>query len=142
MSETQEATETVPKADAPAAGGGSPQRLQLSRRMGFDLQRLSQSINGLPALKCCRPGKFGNRHKVGTRAITVDAHGRRINHELTAEDCFDMHRQDLEEMRPADRAKLLAPLRGKNLACWCAPTDPHCHIINLLEFANRGVTTW
>ncbi len=30
----------------------------------------------------------------------------------------------------------LAPLRGKDLACWCRPGDP-CHADVLLELANR-----
>jgi hypothetical protein len=29
-----------------------------------------------------------------------------------------------------------APLRGKNLACWCAP-DERCHADILLKLANR-----
>ncbi len=136
MSESQEAAVTILKAEAPAGHDG-PKRLQLSRRIGFDLQRLSQSINGLPAVNCARPTKWGNKHKIGSLVITVDAQGRKSRHELTAEDCCRMHREDLAAMRPADRAMLLEPLRGKNLACWCAPTDPHCHVINLLEFANR-----
>lgn len=37
-----------------------PVRLQLSRRKGFDLQALSLATNGLPAVKVCRPGKWGN----------------------------------------------------------------------------------
>ncbi|RXF72097.1 DUF4326 domain-containing protein [Hansschlegelia zhihuaiae] len=32
----------------------------------------------------------------------------------------------------------LTPLRGKNLACWCAPGEP-CHADVLLEIANRPV---
>lgn len=37
-----------------------PIRLQLSRRKGFDLQALSKSANGLPAVKVTRPGHWGN----------------------------------------------------------------------------------
>ena len=137
MSESQEAVVTILKEVETSAGHAGPKRLQLSRRIGFDLQRLSQSINGLPAVTCARPSKWGNRHKIDSLAFTVDSQGHRTKHKLTAEDCCRMHREDLMAMRPADRAKLLAPLRGKNLACWCPLDDPNCHVVNLLEFANE-----
>jgi Domain of unknown function (DUF4326) len=124
-------------AGAAGADDNGPVRLQLSRRIGFDLQRVSQSRNGRPAVNCARPTKWGNKHKIGSLVITVDAQSHRTKHELTAEDCCRMHREDLAAMRPADRAVLLESLRAKNLACWCDPKDPHCHVINLLEFANR-----
>jgi hypothetical protein len=135
MTESQEVAVTILKAEAPAGHDG-PKRLQLSRRIGFDLQRLSQSINGLPAVNCARPTKWGNRHKIGSIAITVDARGVKTRRELTAEDCFHMHRQDLEAMRPQDRAKRLAPLRGKNGSCWCPPDSRFCHVDTLIAFAN------
>jgi len=37
-----------------------PVRLQLSRKRGFNLQRLSMETNGLEAVNVARPGKFGN----------------------------------------------------------------------------------
>lgn len=33
-------------------------------------------------------------------------------------------------------ARLLAPLRGKNLSCWC-PLDKPCHADVILELANK-----
>ena len=41
-----------------------PQRIQLSRKKGFNLQSVSMALNGLPAVKCTRPGKWGNPFKV------------------------------------------------------------------------------
>lgn len=38
----------------------APTRLQLSRRAGFSLGRLSLDTNGLPAVKVTRPGPWGN----------------------------------------------------------------------------------
>jgi hypothetical protein len=38
----------------------TPQRIQLSRRKGFDLQAASLALNGLPAVVVARPSKFGN----------------------------------------------------------------------------------
>ena len=37
-----------------------------------------------------------------------------------------------------DVEKFVAPLRGKNLACWCAHDQP-CHADVLLALANREV---
>lgn len=38
----------------------TPVRLQLSRRAGFSLGRLSLDTNGLPVVKVTRPGPWGN----------------------------------------------------------------------------------
>ena len=45
-------------------------------------------------------------------------------------------RERLNDMRPEEREKFLAPLRGKNLACFC-PLDQPCHADVLLEMANE-----
>ena len=45
-----------------------------------------------------------------------------------------LFRQHMFNLRSA--TELIAPLRGKNLACWCKLTDP-CHADVLLELANR-----
>jgi hypothetical protein len=37
-----------------------PQRIQVSRKAGFDLQAASRALNGLPAKLVTRPGKWGN----------------------------------------------------------------------------------
>lgn len=47
-------------------------------------------------------------------------------------------REDLGFMQdddPQDFAEWLAPLRGKNLACWCKLGEP-CHADVLIELAN------
>ena len=33
---------------------------------------------------------------------------------------------------PAD----VSPLKGRDLMCWCAEDEPHCHLIPLMEVAN------
>lgn len=116
-----------------------PERLQLSRRKGFDLQALSIATNGLPAVNCARPGRWGNPFKVGGSTIfgaytqTPEVVVQRFR-EWLASDFLDAkeHRQ------------LLPLLRGKNLACWCKLVDrhgkaEHCHADVLLEMANRPV---
>lgn len=49
-------------------------------------------------------------------------------------------RSDMEELRrfaPVWFESMIAPLRGKDLACWCALDRP-CHADVLLQFANTG----
>lgn len=73
-----------------------------------------------------RPGKWGNPWKVGDPCVAghvMDASGavdhfRRLGR-------IALTRTDIEE------------LRGKNLACWCKPSEP-CHADVLLEWANGG----
>jgi hypothetical protein len=48
----------------------TPQRIQLSRRKGFSLQRVSRELNGLPAINCAPPGKWGNPYTI--RGFVLD----------------------------------------------------------------------
>lgn len=66
-----------------------------------------------------RPSQWGNPFKVGE-------HG-------TREECIERYRR-LLDARPWWRDRAIRELRGKNLACWCAP-EP-CHADVLLELAN------
>src|SRR2546423_13343009 len=92
-----------------------PVRLQLSRKNGFNLQQLSKSINGLPAVVVSRPGKWGNPYVV--------------------EDSFFQAREEyrkwLEQHQPL-LEKAQRELRDKNLACWCSLSLP-CHTARLFN---------
>lgn len=101
----------------------TPARLQLSRRKGFSLQAASAALNGLPAVRVSRPGKWGNPFSVESPNIP------------TAAEAVRRFQQDLVLRLVAD-PDLLEPLRKKNLACWCKPGEP-CHADVLLDFANR-----
>jgi hypothetical protein len=95
----------------------NPVRLQLSRRKGFNLQAHSRAVNGLAAVNCARPGKWGNPFVVGQDG--------------TAAECVKKYRSsiigyDWDEF---------AGLRMSNLACWCPPSSA-CHADVLLELAN------
>ena len=96
----------------------APLRLQLSRAKGFNLQAHSRAVNGLAAVNCARPGRWGNPFRArGTG---------------TAEDCANAYRAWLiQGFRPAS----FNQIRGKNLACWCGPQNC-CHADVLLELAN------
>jgi hypothetical protein len=70
----------------------------------------------------CRPGKWGNPYKVGEYG--------------SAESCVKLFTDDL--LHPNTRLGFdfeeIEQLRGKNLACFCAPGSP-CHADVLLRLA-------
>jgi len=111
-----------------------PQRIVLSRKAGFDLQAISQALNGLPAQSVARPGPWGNPFSIAAVAAETgldhDAaqaearHGRWLRGELAA----DRVAPSLDDIR--------ATLGGKNLACWFRAGTP-CHVDTLLAFANK-----
>ncbi|WP_338610677.1 DUF4326 domain-containing protein [Pelagibacterium nitratireducens] len=131
-----------------------PVRLRLSRAKGFDLQAHSLAINGLPAVNCARPSKWGNPYRVdafgapwahltdrGEQHAACVVHYRRMAEEgFVTVPYTRMPRPD----RGGDAYSFgahsvvdVAPiyLRGRNLACWCDP-EMACHCDVLLEFAN------
>jgi len=93
----------------------TPVRLRLSRHAGFDLQCLSQNTNGLTAIVVARPSRWGNPYR-------IDEFGR--------EKAIALFTKSLSR-----GGTDLSFLRGKNLACWCAP-DQACHADVLLALAN------
>lgn len=125
----------------------APVRIQLSRRKGFDLQAQSRAINGLPAVNCARPSKWGNPFHVGAPILVKSG-----EHPATAQEVVDTYRAIVSRIPtpeeeaniamvfggrpPPDLATIMRELRGNNLACWCKPGDP-CHADVLLELANR-----
>lgn len=117
-----------------------PVRIQLSRRGGFNLQRASRALNGLPAINIARPGKYGNPFTIeqcqNMLKLSADA-GRTqavIMHRYWLQDLLDPEWQQLVRKAPA-LADLRAELRGHNLACFCGP-EQCCHGDYLLEIAN------
>lgn len=114
-------------------GEPKPQRLQLSRRKGFNLQAASLAINGLPAISVARPGRFGNPFRVGmwlgyTAEMAVADFRRYLARDLSVRSCEGA-------FGPPPLASEVAAMRGNNLACWCAASD-FCHADVLLELAN------
>lgn len=113
-----------------------PVRIVLSRRAGFDLQAISQSLNGLPAQSVARPGPWGNPFTIAevqeelgldkdaAQAEAVGRYGRWVRGEYDG------------PKPPPSREKIRADLAGKNLACWCREGSP-CHVDTLLKLANE-----
>ena len=79
----------------------------------------------------CRPGKWGNPHKVGAM---VDGKP------LSAWGSVGMFHADLVTGALGYTAKdVIRELRGKNLACFCGLGSP-CHADVLLRVANNSIT--
>ena len=76
------------------------------------------------ALYVGRPTKYGN-------PFSAQRYGR--------SGCVKVYREYLENGKfnnPIKFEEWIAPLRGKNLCCWC-PLDSPCHADVLLELANE-----
>ena len=105
-----------------------PVRIQLSRKKGWKMPPNT--------VKVARPSLWGNPWVVGIdgRAEHCIEEFRRwvtgkpvMGWPKTVKDCIHVY----HEWGPH-----MLPLRGKNLACWCA-LDAPCHADVLLELANQ-----
>jgi hypothetical protein len=118
-----------------------PQRLQLMRRKGFDLQATSRAINGLECVKVDRSTALGNPFVVNpTMKPGAKLADGRI-YVPTPEDAVECFREMLAlegETAAAFRA-CVAEAAGKNVACWC-PVGSPCHGDVILAFANPELT--
>lgn len=118
-----------------------PLRIQLSRRAGFDLQDLSKSINGLPAVNVSRSSKWGNPFIVGAPVDIKQA--KRwgwwplgMPDYVAPDNAAAVKRfAAVLAMDQAIHAHVREKLAGRNLACWCSESEV-CHADFLLRFAN------
>jgi len=106
----------------------TPVRLQRKRQKGFKLI----SPNGLPIVYVGRPTIFGNAYKVGDKTNSGEI--------LTRERILKLYEKGIREvlLNPLDypqHYKAIKSLRGKNLCCFCKPSEP-CHADILLAIAN------
>jgi hypothetical protein len=60
----------------------------------------------------------------------------RVTEEVPAKEAVARYRAWLDGLSPTERDALLAPLRGRDLACWCRPGQT-CHAEVLLTMANE-----
>lgn len=115
-----------------------PRRMQLSRKAGFNLQSASMALNGLPAKRVTRPGKWGN-------PFTIEEMAQRygLDAEMAQARAVDLCDQwlrgrldaKLSPGSPPTRTAIRDELAGYNLACWCRPGTP-CHADVLIALAN------
>lgn len=92
-----------------------------------------------------RTSRYGNPYKIGQNCNSVlelalmgfkgDAltNGVRIN---TNADAVDMYKRMLNTFTTKRQREFFAPLRGKDLVCFCKLDDP-CHADVLLKLANH-----
>lgn len=102
-----------------------PVRVQLSRRKGWRMPENTVSV--------ARPSKWGNPFTVGCNPSHFST--ALPSHCDTVEDAVRHYRYFAQSWIDITRGGWMAPLRGKNLACWCA-LDQTCHADVLLELAN------
>jgi hypothetical protein len=103
-------------------------RIQLRRTKGWRLPSNTISV--------ARPTKWGNPFKIGATVHFGPSFSGRDECIEDAEHACRLYRRWLFNLRSATH--LVAPLRGKNLACWCRLDQP-CHADVLLELANTGL---
>ena len=132
----------------------SPIRLQRRRTSGFNLQKVSLSANGRPAVCVGRPSILGNPFSIAEfgRDWAVELHSRWLEGELrglgekglnalawfNGDWCDGKFREfqgvPFTEWHMIVRDLAAERLRGKNVACWCRK-DQACHGDNLLQWA-------
>jgi hypothetical protein len=97
----------------------------------YNRHYLRQQAIPPPCVYVGRPTVWGNRHPITPEICDIcnKRHGR--------QEAVDKFREDMAALKVSDPAlyhNMLHPLRGQNLACWCAPKP--CHADVLLELAN------
>jgi hypothetical protein len=134
----------------------TPLRLQRKRTKGFNLQRLSLSINSLEVVSCTRGGtvsasKWANPLRLSDdEIICIDTVYRNPVKDRwvtlqrgTKDDMLKMFARIIDPNESFEDADLhywqqhfsnlnWDELRGKNLACWCA-LEESCHVDVLIN---------
>lgn len=108
--------ETAEREQSPNTNFSQPRRIQLSRKKGYRKPDHAVTVT--------RPGKYGNPYRVGRDG--------------TPEECVEAFAQMMKQELAAGSLKfrvMMAELRGKDLACFCA-LDAPCHADVLLRLAN------
>lgn len=101
-----------------------PFRVQLRQTPGWHMPPNTVSV--------ARPQAYGNPWQIGRTGPM----GRSALDAVGAVGLFRAMLEDTELRRAVGYPDTLAPLKGKNLACWCKRGEP-CHADVLLELANR-----
>lgn len=117
-----------------------PERIQMSRRRPWRAEHPDAVI-------VARPSKWGNPFTIAGAIESGYADSQMEGHIVAAE-AFDdwLHGNTWAAGSGAEwddrRFRMLADLHelaGKDLACWCKPTDA-CHADTLLKLANGGAS--
>jgi hypothetical protein len=109
-----------------------PERIQRSRAKGWRMPPNTVYVGR--GTRWGNPCRIGDTMFMGTK-YTLE--GEAVIRPATAEDVLIYFRERVVPIALKHNPDWLAPLRGKNLACWCPAGQP-CHADILLELANRG----
>lgn len=104
---------------------GGPVRIRRSRAKGWRMPENTVYVG--------RRSRWGNPFKVGESVHRGPLFSGRDEIVRDNAHAVQMYKAWLFTQRQA--RELVSPLRGKNLACWCALDKP-CHADVLLEWAN------
>lgn len=104
----------------------APKRIQRKRAKGWRMPEGAVSVT--------RPGKWGNPYVVGKRY--TDEAMPENDFICTLEMSLELFENHIKSILLYDDPDFLAPLKGKDLACWCKEGTP-CHADLLLRLANQ-----
>ncbi|WP_439392364.1 DUF4326 domain-containing protein [Bradyrhizobium sp. PMVTL-01] len=115
----------------------APIRIQRRRTKGWKMPDNTVSVT--------RPGKYGNPYYPGCalgfgNIDMIDGRARpwRLETPADAVRHFREHMRLFKRDEPRRYEEHIAPLRGKNLACWCK-SGASCHADVLLELASAPI---
>ena len=106
-----------------------PERIQRKRSKGWQMPANAVYVG--------RPTKWGNPYRIGGNYADGE-HDEILYDNIDAETAVNWYREAIAEQYPMIKftvEDIRSELRGKDLACWCAPGKP-CHADVLLEIAN------
>lgn len=107
-----------------------PERVQLRRTKGWRMPPNTVKVD--------RAGQWGNPFRIGhpvDNEYSSRIWGMRFPTNPIAKDAADAVELFRATIAAENAREIRRLLRGKNLACWCAPGQP-CHADALLEIAN------
>jgi hypothetical protein len=104
-----------------------PKRIQFQRKKGFKLPE--------NCVRVTRPSQFGNPFRLGSWIDYINDDGLIESVQITVGDALDLYENYLLE-KLEENPDFLAPLKGKDLDCFCR-LDARCHGDILLDYANR-----
>lgn len=110
-----------------------PERIQRKRTKGWRMPDNTVYVG--------RGSIWGNPCKIGDMVFMGSAHtgtGESKIGEATAFDCKRYFAMRVAKTMMDYPEKFIEPLRGKNLACWCALDQP-CHADVLIKLANPTI---
>ncbi|MDR0738553.1 MAG: DUF4326 domain-containing protein [Oscillospiraceae bacterium] len=122
-----------------------PVRIEMKRIKGFNLQQESKKINGLEAVFCARPSKYGNIFKIvkvnerdeGYFVINI-YNNLKIFHsfirELEILKSLELYEDYIK--RYPENLERVKKLKNRNLACYCKLSEK-CHCDILLKISNE-----